>query len=284
MSYQVLRNWLRRIKIEIREIITQETVPGQTDAIPLSQIQELISAEPVRKKRKEMKDVFALLIWNMTSGDNDAWKRVELIKDLDPESIGALSRIEEHLKQVSTSWDRKRSKWTYVCLIREMEPTRMYNSCDIRSGRMPTSADATKIPANGQNLVDLAPNENRRSLNDIPQAQGKARSVDMGGPASGRTVRPSPSVDGVYLVTARNELAIGSLEQRLVTSEARLQAYEDEIASLRSLIDKLMRSSSYERVSTPGEGRVKSFTAQGRGNHDSGYEQTDGKFVFFDAV
>lgn len=36
-----------------------------------------------------------------------------------------LSLIEQHLNSMTTSWDRKRSKWTYISIIRDLEAPRM---------------------------------------------------------------------------------------------------------------------------------------------------------------
>lgn len=273
MPYQ---NLLRIIKTEIRQCTTQEYIPGETDAKALEQIQELLSARP-RKQRQLLKDVYALLIWNITPGADVTTCKIHEKLDgqaLTDEDIDILSRIQRQILRLPTSWDRKRSKWTYVTLIRDMEIERLQRRRASSLGKAAASSTTlTKASTHSSETLRQMPDEIQKRCDEI-SSQLKA-SVESGALGAIQVERIRASLNGIYLIEARNELAISSLKERVASQQEALD-------SLYATVLRLQRNSTGGKVKCCAENGSKDLKSGRSRRATTGERGGDMGFVFFD--
>lgn len=281
MSGEILKCWHRIIDSDIRQLFTRELIAGKTDSQALDKIHDGLCTEPVRKKRNELKEIYALLIWNINPKDaNPIWKHAELRngsvgRALNAKDIEALSQIEQHLKTLSTARGIKRSKWAYICAVRDIEPLRVYHNRDSGIEMTSSAMSPRKSFTNCKEPSSSEGNKGDRCVDDNNHSET---------PTSPGFERKS-SGNSIYLVAARNQLAIRSLEKRIidyellekrvVAYEARLTKYEEQLRGLRAIIDRLIA-----RSSSKNKGGYMSKEAE-----KSDYCQSSaGQFVFFDTA
>lgn len=262
MPRDLMKSCLRIIETEVRELLTRRPASGETDPQALSQIHTLISSEPSSKKRQDLKDIYALIIWNIVPGSAyPIWKHDGLQNEfhsaaLNAESLEALSRIEAQLKTLPTFRDIKRSKWTYICLIREMEPLRMFHSIDSGIGRI---LSATSSRKNSEKNEDSNGDESREPT----RIQAQSRKTEAA---------------SVYVVAARHQLAIRALEGRLAGYEAKMAEYEEQVSEMRAMLEQLQ-----DHLIPNDRGRAVVRRRNWGSESEEFRTSCGGQFVFFDA-